>query len=366
MKFWLASVNILIVNLKLVKNIIILINMLSPLRYLFINDDRETFTCVLPTQYSIFSVNPFEMKYSRKNFGFSLGSAVTCQGYRFIAFSGLPADPEFDTRHVCIFDHDKIKNESQDEKKKSNPLIFLHEFELHILSMRITPQFLIVTFHHHFEIWDINANKPLQQISTALNVHAPCDITTDYKLLAVAGRELYNCDLYLLNESTSIPVRAADETVSLVKFSRTPGLLATASLDGKIVRVFNTTQIKDSNSANNCCIGKFKRGFKASVIHSIDFSPNNQFMVIVSQNGTLHFFDLKNKPPSSSPQTYTSIQKISIGQQDVSYILWQNPSLIIVLTMAGIMISISIDEDTCNEVGREQLMFLRMCDDIQV
>lgn len=340
--------------------------MLSPLRYLFINDDQKTFTCVLPTQYSIFSVNPFEMKYSRKNFGFSLGSAVTCQGYRFIAFSGLPADPDFDTRHVCIFDHEKITFDSKDEKKTNDSLIFLHKFDSHILSMRITPQYLIVCFHHNFEIWDINANKPLQQISTALNVHAPCDVTKDYKLLAITGRELCNCDLYLLNNPTPNSVRAADETVSLVKFSRTPGFLATTSLDGKIVRVFDTSQIKEGNSINNFCIGKFKRGFKASVIHSIDFSPNNRFMVFVSQNGTLHFFDLTNKQPSANPPTFTSIQKISLGQQDVSYIMWQSPSLITVVTMAGFLISISIDTETCNEVGREQLNFLRLCDDVQM
>lgn len=340
--------------------------MLSPLRYLFINDDQQTFTCILPTQYSIFSVNSFEMKYSRKNFGFSLGSAVTCQGYRYIAFSGLPADPEFDTRYVCIFDHEKIDTKNEKERT-DNPLIFLHEFDSHILSMRITPQYLIVAFHHHFEIWDIKANKPLQQITTALNIHAPCDVTRDYRLLAVAGREIYNCDLYQLsNNRNPFPIRAADETVSLAKFSRTPGLLATASLDGKIVRVFDTSQIKEGCNMNNFCIGKFKRGFKASVIHSIDFSPNNQFMAIISQNGTLHFFDLKNKPPTSNPQTYTSISKISIGQQDVSYIMWTSPSLIIVLTMTGMMISISIDDETCNEVGREELNFLRLCDDIQM
>lgn len=341
--------------------------MFSPLRSLFINDDQQTVTCVLPSQYSIFSVNPFELKYSKANFGFSLGSAVTCQGYRFIAFSGLPADPEFDTRQVCIFDHDKIEKEPKDEKKPNNPIIFLHKFDIHILSMRITPQYLIVAFHHHIEIWDINLNKPLQQISIGLNVHAPCDVTNDYYLLATAGRELYNCNLYLLNEQKQFSIRAADETVSLVKFSRTPGFLATTSLDGKIVRVFDTSQKSDNNSANNSCIGKFKRGNMASVIHSIDFSPNNKFMAIVSQNGTIHFFDLRNKTPSQNPPTFRSTHKISLGQQDVAYILWQTPSLIIALTMMGMMISIAVDDETCHEVGREQLMFLpNLCDEVEV
>ncbi|OHT04256.1 hypothetical protein TRFO_28308 [Tritrichomonas foetus] len=330
--------------------------MISPLRFIFINDDQETVTCILPTQYTIFSVNPFSLKYSKDNFGFSLGSAATCLGYRFLAFSGLPADPEFDTRQVCIFDHDK-----KDLKEKENPIIFRQKYEMHILSMRITPELLIVAFHQHIEIWDIKSNQPLQQLPTALNVHAPCDITSDYKLLAVAGGDIYSVSLCLLDDRKARSLRAADDTVSLVKFSHKPGLLAATSADGKIVRVFETS------SPNFGCIGKFKRGNTASVIHSIDFSPNNNFLVIVSQNGTLHFFDLRNKPPSASPPTVRSSHKISLGQQAISYILWQTPSQIIVLTMDGQMMCISIDENNCHEVGREHILFMRrLCDDIVV
>lgn len=339
--------------------------MFSNLRSIYINDDRETVTCVLPTQYSIFSVNPFELKLSRDNFGFSLGSAVTCNGYQLIAFNGLPADPEFDTKQVCIFDNTKF---SQDQKNsKVNPLIFRQSFAFHILSMRITPELLIAAFHEHIEIWNHQTQQPVQQIKTVLNVHAPCDVTSNYKLLSVAGRDIYSCILCTLQDRSPVQIRAADETVSLVKFSNTPGLLATTSADGKMIRVFDISTFSQGNELAPLCLGKFKRGNTASVIHSIDFSPTNHFMVIVSQNGTLHFFDLRNKKPSSNPSTFKSNNKISLGIPAISSVMWQTASLIVVLTMDGQMVSLSVDEETCQEVGREHMLFLRrLCEDVIV
>ena len=328
--------------------------MISPLRFLFINDDNETVTCVLPSQYTIFSVNPFEVKLSKDGLGLSLGMAVTCSGFRYIAFCGLPADPDFDTRQICIFDHDR----------KDEPQIFRQKFQFHVLSMRITPQFLIAAFHQHIEIWDIKTNQPMQELKTALNVHAPCDIRSDFRLLAVAGTDIYSISLCVLEVRKATTIKAADDTVSLVKFSRKPGMLAAASADGKIVRVFDISNLGNYNIG---CLGKFKRGRTASVIHSMDFSPNNKFLVILSQNGTLHFFDLRNRTSSQNPSTYNSIYKISLGQPSISYVLWQSPSQIIVLTMDGQMICITVDENNCHEVGREQIWFMRrLCDDVIV
>lgn len=314
--------------------------MISPLRFIFINDDNSSFTCVFPSQYCVFSCNPFELKYSKDNIGISLGSAATCCGYRYIALSGLPADPEFDTRHVCVMDH-----------TLNEPVIFKHQFSQHILSLRVTPQYLVCVFHQHIEIWELDTGEPFFQLTCAVNVYAPCDLSNDYQLLAVSGKEITSFCLCNLTDHQGIHIPAADEAVSLIKFSKKRQFMATTSSDGKMVRVFELE--------SNQCIGKFKRGNTASVIFSIDFSPNNNFMAVISQNGTLHFFDLRNKTPMPSVPTIRSFEKISIGQQLVSYIAWFAPNQIALLSMEGHMFKITIDEHSCKELGREQIMFMR-------
>ncbi|KAH0790037.1 svp1-like protein 2 [Histomonas meleagridis] len=261
---------------------------------------------------------------------------VTCCGYRYLAFSGLPADPEFDTRHVCIMDN-----------TLSEPIIFQHKCEEHILSMRVTPDYLLLAFHQHVELWDISGKQLIKSFSTGLNIHAPCDITNDFTVMAFAGEDPMNIRAFFVSEQKMTEFKAADDTVSLMKFSPTGTYLATTSTDGKIVQVFDTK--------NHICIGKFKRGHMSSVIHSIDFSPNGDFMAIISQNGTLHFFDLRIRKSS----TISAFHRITIGALVLSQISWYSPSQIAVMTMKGEMINIAIDPETCHEVGREQKVFYK-------
>ena len=167
-------------------------------------------------------------------------------------------------------------------------------------------------------------------------------------MLAFAGEDPMNVKTFLISQQKISEFKAADDTVSLIKFSATGSYLATASTDGKIVQVFDTQK--------HTCIGKFKRRHMSSVFHSIDFSPNNDFMAIISQNGTLHFFDLRNKKSSS---TISAFHRITIGALVLSQILWYSPSQIAVMTMKGQMINIAINPETCHEVGREQKVFYK-------
>ena len=318
--------------------------MISPVRFVCVNDDHKSFTCVLHDQYCVFECNPLKFVLVPTQLGISIGSASTCSGYRFLAVSGLPADPDFDTRQVAVFDHTK------EEKDRG---IFRHAFDEHVLSMRVTPTRLVVAFYKHIEIWDLAEARQLRTIPTAVNVHAPVDVSPGF--LAFAGSESTSMALIALDKMELRAVKAADDTVSLVRFSRDGSLVAATSTDGKIVRVFET---------RSCgCIGKFKRGSTASLIYSIEFSPDNKFMVIVSQSGTLHFFDLEGRAPSSSPPTIRSFQKTTTKQNVVCHLIWVEKGSLSLVMMDGEMINIALDERTCREFGTEQITYLRMCEE---
>lgn len=313
--------------------------MVSALQSIYINDDNNTFTVFLPSEYYVYQCNPFKSVFHRENIDISIRFGVTCLGYRLLACTGLPADPEFDSRCVCIFDHDQ---------KEEEQIIFKETLKQHVLALRISSDLLIVGFHQHIEIWDIGLKKQIQVVQTALNIHSPCDMSSNMKMLAFSGQEPTSINVYFLEDSQLNNIKAADDTVSMVKFSHDSKYVATTSSDGKVVRVFETDNFN--------CIKKFKRGNTASVIHSIAFSPDNDFIAIISQNGTLHFFDLRNKK-GSSVSTDRAFHKITIGSSVLSHILWYSPSQIAVMTMRGQMVNIAIEPNTCHEVGREQKVF---------
>jgi WD40 repeat protein len=219
--------------------------------------------------------------------------------------------------------------------------------------MRLTPAVLIVVFHQHVEIWDIPNGTPRQKLETAVNVYAPCAVSNDFALMAVAGKDQLSLAVATPSGSDLRPLRAADDTVSMTHFSRDGKFLAAVSIDGRMVRVFETQ--------NLLCIGRFKRGNTTTMIHSVDFSPKGDFFAIISQNGTIHFFDLRNKPPTKSPPTIPACQKISVGQSCVGHLMWGEPGLLSVMIQnaEGQLLNIAIDEQNCREVGREQILVVR-------
>jgi WD40 repeat protein len=316
--------------------------MFAPARFMCFNDDYSSFTYMVYSSYSVYQCSPFHLLFTRPLPGLSVGYAVTCQGHRFFAFTGLPADPDFDTRQVCVFDHNR-----------DNPNMFRQSFDRHVLSLRLTPSYLIIGFCQRVDIWDYNLNLPIIHCYPGISVFSPIDVSPDFKFLVIPGREPETVSMTCLSENRwdYVSVKGADDIVAIARFSRDGRFLATSNADGRVVRVFETEGLG--------CIGNLKRGTFATVIYSLDFSPNGDFLAVVSQNGTIHFFDLRGKTPVSSPPTLRAFQKITLDKTSVSCLMWANPETVYVMVLEGVLLGISIQPQTCDEVGRESVPVLR-------
>jgi WD40 repeat protein len=139
-----------------------------------------------------------------------------------------------------------------------------------------------------------------------------------------------------------------DGPVSLLKFAASRGLLAAVSASGRMIKVWNTD--------NGTCIGKFKRGTTSAVILSVDFSPDLEWMVAISQNETLHFFDIRGcDGEGKSPKR--SVYRMNIPGLGISYASWFEDDRIAIIGMNGRMLVMRIDRKTCQEVAREEVLF---------
>lgn len=439
--------------------------MISNPSSVFINDDLVSFTCVFPTQYSILSISPFNVlnTYSLKRKNISIGAAATCCGSRYIAVSGQPADPEFDTRSILVRDHSRLSNPQVINDNEID--IFRYAFDQHLLSFRLTPQFLICSFYNHTEVWDIQKSQRFQLIKHSINIHAPLCVSPSFDIITCTGTNPTDlCHLFISpntpvdfansneaveiaiedekvdykktvqlqpktrlqplfpNESTTTPpsvpeapkeefkvsystFKAQDEPVSLICFSPNNLYFAVASSSGYTIKLFR--------SDNHNLLATLKRARTAAVIYSMCFSPKGDFLAALTQKATLHFFDLRKiktsllksshdlfyeskspnfprdfsiiSPGSSSPQQQTTypqsmpspgnvqektrflssdkaatlkeFYKIQLEDLVLSSITWFDPSQIAVISNEGKMFLISIEEDTCNEVGREIIVY---------
>jgi autophagy-related protein 18 len=91
-------------------------------------------------------------------------------------------------------------------------------------------------------------------------------------------------DLNYLSFKTSI--KAHKSQISKLSINIKGDLLATSSTKGTIIRVFSIPKGEK--------LFTFKRGISSAIIHSINFNIDGDKMIITSETGTLHLFDLKN------------------------------------------------------------------------
>jgi WD40 repeat protein len=88
-----------------------------------------------------------------------------------------------------------------------------------------------------------------------------------------------------IESSTKRVLRAHKTALRCMALSPDGTLLATASIQGTLVRVYQCSTLDQ--------ILEFRRGMEMAVIYSIAFSPENRWLACTSDKGTLHVFDLQ-------------------------------------------------------------------------
>jgi WD40 repeat protein len=319
----------------------------SPLRHLFFNDDQKTFICLyaFPAQYHILSISPFDIVKTQSLRHRTFGGCATARGFEYVALTGLPADPHFDTRSVLVVQHCDPHSDAVE--------LFAHEFEQHILTLRVTPDNVVCGFFDHVEAWAFKGACQVLQLRCAVNVHAPLDVSplsADGRFIVCTGESnpLDVC-IHSLLRHENFQARAADNTVSLLTFSARPQYFASASSAGHTIKIWHTE--------SNQCVIKFKRANTTSVIYSVSFSPTNEFLVVLSRDGFLHFFAMEKAVARGAAPTIRAFHSFTIGDISLAFVSWFAPSQIAIINMDGKLIVISVDERNCREFGREEIVF---------
>uniref|UniRef100_T1IRF5 Uncharacterized protein n=1 Tax=Strigamia maritima TaxID=126957 RepID=T1IRF5_STRMM len=90
------------------------------------------------------------------------------------------------------------------------------------------------------------------------------------------------------NMQAGISIPAHKSVLAALAFDRSGSKLATASVKGTIIRVFDT--LKGNK------IAEFRRGSSPAIIYSLSFSFDSAFLSVSSNTPTIHIFKLETKP----------------------------------------------------------------------
>lgn len=290
--------------------------MYSPIRSLCFNDDRQTFTIILPSQYRIFRCDPFGLIFSRECEDLSLESVATYDGYRFIALGGAPSPQNFNSKSVRVFD------------LQTGQLAFDHNFQDHVLSMGMGKDIIVVCMYTTVEVWRMSSNQLVYTINCGKNINAPLSISPESSAFILSGSADENIVIHrgagnqLVSQSLSV---TANTAVSLVKFSDDSKMFATCGFNDDYIYIWDFKTLSK--------IAILERTTKDDIILAIDFSPSGDFLASISKNGLLSIFDLRS--PNSSKPTQPLCTETIASSLHIPRFTWLNSMLISLASLEG-------------------------------
>lgn len=131
-------------------------------------------------------------------------------------------------------------------------------------------------------------NKIKDLVSTAPNPYALACLGSS--VLVLPAQSVGQVQLVPLAGGSKRIFRAHSSAVRALALSDDGSMVATASVQGTLVRVFSTSTLDQ--------LAEFRRGVDQAAIHSLAMSSSNRWLACTSDKGTMHVFDLK---PGSHP-----------------------------------------------------------------
>jgi len=242
------------------------------------NHDASCFSVALDTGFCVFNSNPCELRVSR-DFNAGIGLTEMLGRYNFLALVGGGRRPKYPQNKVIVWD---------DAKQKA---VITLDFGTAVLRVRLSKSRIIVVLQNSVHVYAFSS--PPSRISvfeTADNPLGLCCLGS--KLLAFPGRSHGQIQLVELESGNVTIIPAHSTPLRAMDLSPDGQLLATASEQGTLVRVFSTS---------NCVrIAELRRGVDPAFIFSISISPSSNMLAVTSDKSTLHIFHLPPKPSAAA------------------------------------------------------------------
>lgn len=145
--------------------------------------------------------------------------------------------------------------------------------------------------------------ESIDTIDTGKNEKGMISISTDpdKTIVAYLPEEQGHVQIKIYNEDSEPEVkdiRAHSSNVFCISLNKKGNLLATASDNGTLIRIFNVidgTRIK-----------QVRRGTENAIIYSISFDINSKYIVVTSDRATVHLFSIENSEEGKNQTSFMS------------------------------------------------------------
>ena len=162
------------------------------------------------------------------------------------------------------------------------------KFNQNIMNVKLRKDKIIVVCRDKIYVFNLSTFKNIDIIETGDNSHGIVAVSyeQDQTLLAYPDKKKGQVRIKNYEKGSVFYIKAHENNIAYIALSYDGSLIATASEQGTLIRIFNT---EDGN-----LLQEVRRGKDKADIKYICFEPNFRFIAASSNKGTIHIWSLAN------------------------------------------------------------------------
>nr|BAB39916.1 P0028E10.20 [Oryza sativa Japonica Group] len=239
------------------------------------NQDFGCFAAGTSNGFRIFNCDPFKETFRRdlKSGGFGIVEMLfRCN---ILALVGGGSNAHYPPNKVMIWDDHR------------SHCIGEFAFRSDVRAVKLGKDYIVIVLERKIYVYNFTDLKLLHQIETQSNPKGLCCLShhSNTSVLACPGVHQGHVRVEHFGLKVTRMISAHDSHISCMALTMDGLLLATASMKGTLIRIFNTM--------DGTRLQEVRRGLDKADIYSIALSPNVQWLAVSSDKGTVHIFSLR-------------------------------------------------------------------------
>jgi len=251
--------------------------------YIGFNQDQGCFACGTNSGFRIYNCDPFKETFRRDfNMG-GIGVVEMLFRCNILALVGGGRNPRYPPNKVMIWD-DHL-----------NRQIGELSFKTPVKAVKLRRDRVVVVLLEQIYVYRFADLKLMDSINTYPNPLGLCALSPNStnNVLACPQTSKGHVTVNLYDIRKTVRIKAHQREITSLVLNTEGKLLATASEQGTLIRVFETH--------NGGIQHELRRGVDKAFIRCMTFNPTSQFLACASDKGTIHVFRIGKKFKGTTP-----------------------------------------------------------------